>query len=163
MTDDVFLSAHCGTSRDDRCRWYDARDFLFWVDNKFGGAPLIWVSVSKHANFPSEDDCNSWYGTAIEECAPVGSPIRFPVTNIQQDIGSRSYPSRDCGGPFSASSLTDPGVEECLWSWEPPSCFAGVVVTRCNTPLQAFRGWQRENVGPAPMPYGQVLEQYAGF
>lgn len=166
LTDAVFLSSHCGTSNDEKCRWWGPTAFSFWVDDKVLGAPFVWVSLGKHANYPSEKECDD---QPAEECI-LDILQRFPVDLVQQNIGSRAYPfpwleGGDCRGPFSTSSIPDAGETECFWTWEEPSCVANPFgdPVRCNTPAQTFRGWQREDEGARPMPYGQILEQFAGF
>lgn len=165
VTAKVFLSAHCGTSNDGQCKWFDPNEFHEWVDGRTLGAPFVWVSERKHANYRNADVCHSFLG--IETCSPAGAPHRFPIKTIQQNAGSRGFPfpywtGSDCVRPLSSSSMVsnDPNIVECFWDWEPQP---GNPHIPPEPPLQRFNGWQDDTWGPAPMPYGFVLDEYAAF
>lgn len=113
------------------------------------GAPFIWVPRGKHGNYPSQSVCES--GITLEDCE-YDSPMGFPAMYVQQNIGSRQHPFRDCDYAFSGSTMTNPMAYECMWSFD-------------NTeapPLGRFNGWQVEANGPAPKPYGWLLSLF-GF
>ena len=57
MLDQVFLSAHFNTLTDDS-RWHPASDFKEWPSSTYG-APRVYVSWSKHANYVSSDGCSA--------------------------------------------------------------------------------------------------------
>lgn len=154
--DALFLSAHCATPNDENCRWYSPPDIGNWVDGRSLGAPFIWVSRSKHANYVSEDQCDNAIKVGIipvEDCE-LDTLQRFPVLYVQQNIGSRAHPFSDCGPPFSSSTMVDQSESECMWSWSP---------NLTNGPLGTFNGWQSVEVGPRSPTYGKHLAGYAGF
>jgi hypothetical protein len=153
-TEDVFLSAHCGSSiAGGNCKWWSPPDFAFWVDQRVLGAPYVWVSMGKHGNYPTEGVCEgAVFG--LEHCE-YGAAHRFPVAYVQQNIGSRAHPFRDCDVPFSASTMADHSLVECMWSYRPNSD---------EPPLGRFNGWQLVVTGGlAPTPYGEILWDKAGF
>jgi len=152
LTDAIFLSAHCPSGD---CKWYVPLSFR-WVDDEALGAPIVWVSQHKHANYPSRAKCNSGAVFGFDTCAANSFYVRFPAAYTQQNIGSWHHPNRDCAGPFSSSPLADAGAVECMWSWEPQ-------VFPALPPLQRFNGWQDNIWGEPPPPYGQILQQYVGI
>jgi hypothetical protein len=162
-TFNVFLSAHCGSPwippwEDHHCRWHAPSDFAYWVNQRVLGAPYVWASRAKHANYPTENSCDEAItvgGAELEDCE-YDTPQRFPVVYVQQNIGSRSAPFVDCAAPFSASAMPDVGSYECMWSFS----------LEGGPPLGRFNGWQSETVGGGglpPAPYGRILQDYGGF
>lgn len=147
VTQQVFLSAHCGASGDDDCRWWNPAS-LAWVDGRKYGAPVVWVSEGKHANYYSQSKCNSGGALNMDTCEFNTASHRFPVVYSQQNVGSRNTPLRDCAGPFWGSQETSSQVIECMWN---------------TTTLSRFNGWQSSMVGPPPTLYGDHLSVYAGF
>jgi hypothetical protein len=144
----VFLSAHCGTGSDDNCKWYGPSSIDEWVDGRLLGAPYVWVSRGKHANYVTEDQCDRLF----EDCE-LDTLMPFPVGNVLANIGSRLHPMRDCAPPLSNSTMVNHSLTECMWShnniWDPP--------------LGRFNGWQSAIVGDPPGPYGRWLAEIAGF
>lgn len=151
VTDVVFLSAHCAGGTSDDCNWQAVGNFA-WRDGKLLGAPVIWVSESKKANYYSEADCDAGGGPGwpinSDTCEYANRIMVFPVAYTQQNIGSRNTPLRDCEVAFSASPMTHGGALECMWS-SPPS--------------GRFNGWQSNTYGDPPMTYSNVLSVYAKF
>lgn len=150
---EVFTSAHYGDGfLFDRSHWRAPMDIQYWLDNRPLSAPYIWVARGKHGNYPSEEECV----TLLESCQ-LDSPQRFPVVYVQQNVGSREHPFRDCDYAFSGSSMTNSGIQECMWS----SHHFGAT----EPPLSAFGGWQAIPLPPfggASTPYGQILADF-GF
>ncbi|HEX6899072.1 MAG TPA: hypothetical protein VF789_05135 [Thermoanaerobaculia bacterium] len=169
-TQRVFLSAHCnatvlGFPVDPDCRWWD-RSYFQWVDGVTWGAPIVWVSVMKHANFYSQGKCSSWQELP-DGCPAVEHFYRFPVVYTQQNIGSADYPlpwrfdgtpTRDCVPPFWNSGRLQQlnphaysgSYRECWWS-----------LTSGGT-SQKFTGWLNP-FGTLATGYGLMLRHFAGF
>jgi hypothetical protein len=147
-TTDVFLSAHCaasviGVPSDPDCQWWSAADFdgfAGWVDGVQHGAPIVWVSEGKHANY-------RWLSLSN------GTYYRFPVWYSWQNIGSSLVPSARGVGPRWSSTLASPSRVEDLWAEE---CIT--VSDACH-----FNGWQPSSFGGGATPYGILLRNYAGF
>ncbi len=156
VTDAVFLSAHCGTMFDQFCVWYPPSGVHSWVDARSLGAAYIWVSRNKHANYMTEGQCDTAIvvgGIPLEDCE-FDTPMRFPVSYVQQNIGSRVAPFRNCDPPFSSSSMVSPSETECMWSYHPNAT---------TGPLGRFNGWQVPETGPRATPYGTLLASHAGL
>jgi hypothetical protein len=148
----IFLSAHCNQISGDECRWYYDLSVFEWRDGHQGGAPVVWVSRRKHANYPSEEECDSGVSVGIppfaiefEHCE-ANAIQRFPVVFGQQNVGSRLVPlPAPCGTAFSGSPMTSPSVRECIWTG------------------RRFNGWQGYISNGGAEVYGSLLEQFAGF
>ena len=140
----VFLSAHCFSRSDGRCRWFD-REELQW----FGSATVIWVAEGKNANYPSRDACESGHW-GFDTCDRNDRRFRFPVQSPRQNIGSfeRPFPHRQGrSGCIARPELVPPAYlhgTECLWIDE------------------AFGGWS-DRVGKTSTGYRRYLEDVAGF
>lgn len=134
----VFLSAHCKTPNDGDCMWWGPGHF-FWVDDISLGAPVVWVSLAKHANFPNKDVCDG----SKDSCVHSGPTHRFPVGQ-EGNIGSSHHRFVDCTTGRSSSTMKDTGETECLWGWN------------------RFNGWQANEEGIAPTGYGEILFSF-GF
>jgi len=151
VVDAIFLSAHCSGGTSDDCNWQNLANFE-WRDGKDRGAPVIWVSESKKGNYYSEGDCDAGGGPGwpinSDTCAFSNRVMVFPVVYGQQNIGSRTTPLRDCGGPFSGSPMTYTGATACMWS---------------SSSSGRFNGWQADQAGDPPMMYTDVLTTYARF
>lgn len=153
MTDGVYLSAHCGTITS-ACGWRDLSLFQ-WVDGKYRGAPEVWVSHGKHANYPTFDDCERgvWpLHDRVDFCASSPRIYRFPILvfPMEQNIGQRNAPLRDCTTPLArwqilgSTAPRDMNATECFW-----------------TDVR-FRGWQRPASGDATA-YSAILAERVGF
>lgn len=150
VTDGVFLSAHCF---DDDCRWYRDRELeqFDWLNDIERGAPVVWVSDARHANYPSYDACEHGHWR-LESCDRGSVPYRFPTTP-ERNIGSRSVPivngehEPGCvSGRFVEPRdmmIVDPDAVECFWDTSTP-----------------FGGWQ--GAPDAATAYGEYLE-YLGL
>jgi hypothetical protein len=150
VTDAIFLSAHCHGGLSDDCNWQDIANFE-WRDGKVRGAPVIWVSENKHANYYSQDDCDAgggWGPVHPDECDFTNQVKIFPVVYGQQNIGSRSTPLRDCDVAFSGSPMTDPNKTECMWR---------------RSLSGRFNGWQSDTYGDPPTLYTDILSTYVKF
>ena len=99
LTDAVFLSAHCFGRSDLDCRWYrgDDLDGFEWLDGVERGAPIVWVSDARNANYPSRGACARGH-MGFDGCAPDSQPYRFPVS-ARRNIGSRAVPVHEQGQP----------------------------------------------------------------
>lgn len=149
----VFLSAHCfGTSSRD-CRWYEgpALDQFEWSNNIERGAPIVWVSDARNANYPSLAACERGHG-GMDACDRNAEAYRFPVS-AARNIGSRGVPMHLPGqapgcvaGAFVEPAdrlIVSPTAVECFWSRSAP-----------------FGGWQGGSTGVTA--YGRYLE-YIGL
>jgi hypothetical protein len=149
-TDGVFLSAHCLGRTERDCRWYRGTDLdrFAWVDDIEHGAPVVWVSDARNANYPSATACDRGH-LGLERCDRPGIPYRFPVTR-DHNIGSRAAPIVEAGarpGCVSGSFVepldllvVSPTAVECFWDATAP-----------------FRGWQ--GGGRGETAYGVYLAQ----
>jgi hypothetical protein len=152
VSDKVFLSAHCETPSGNECTWYTNLSIFEWRDGMTRGAPVVWVSEKKHANYPSQNACNSGVTVGfveLEHCEFNTIDQVFPVVYTQQNIGSRTTPLRDCAPAFWGSAETSAGWEECLW--QAPQYF------------ERFNGWQRPPDHDGSTPYVHWLVDYAKF
>jgi hypothetical protein len=156
VADSIFLSAHCEQSTGNECQWYANPSVFEWRNDKPQGAPVVWVSEKKHANYPSQATCNSGvtFGicplcTEFEHCEFNTIGQVFPVVYTQQNIGSRTTPLRDCAPAFWGSAETGGGWEECMW--------------QAPLGLNRFNGWQYPMVNNGSAPYVHWLVFYAMF
>jgi len=158
VTDKIFLSAHCEDITGDQCQWYPGPDHpdlsaFDWRDGNELGAPVVWVSEKKHANYPSQEECNTGVTAGpfgeLEHCEFNTIDQIFPVVYTQQNIGSRTTPLRDCAPAFWGSAMTSGGAQECLW--QAPLGF------------EFFNGWQRPVLNESTKPYVHWLVEYAKF
>lgn len=147
VTQTSFLSAHCLTSADGDCRWWDRASFQ-WVDAKRYGAPVVWVAERKHANYYSLGQCQTGGFAGFDTCEFNSAGHRFPIVYTQQNIGSRATPLRDCAPPFWSSQLTNPQAIECMWN---------------TTQRSRFDGWQGFSSGAPAQLYGNLLSTFAAF
>lgn len=140
VTEGIFLSAHCFGTTDDDCRWYrdEELDRFEWVNDIERGAPVVWVSDARNANYPSYIACERGY-RRIDGCDPGSVPYRFPVMP-ERNIGSRAVPITDGDHPPGCVSgrfvepadqlIVAPDAVECFW-----------------TVSAAFGGWQGTDEG----------------
>lgn len=143
----VFLSAHCFGRSNGDCRWYRGDELarFTWAD----GAPVVWVSEGRHANYPSRAACDRGH-RAIDTCDRNARRNRFRVRE-GHDIGSEARPGIESGGRRGCVVGADVGSDaevardavECLWSDQP------------------FRGWQR--AGDGATPYLRYLKEVAAY
>lgn len=150
LVDSAFLSAHCFASwpYDTKCKFYDHSE-LFWAQHD-RGAPVIFVSLWKHANYKSRASCDGGAAGA-DTCDSNSFGMYFPIVTERQNIGSREVPffgQTTC--PSSqyvgwGSTLTDPSVQECGY-------FQTV----------NFTGWQSSGTGSAGS-YNWLLGVKLGF
>ncbi|HKW08796.1 MAG TPA: hypothetical protein VJO33_00365 [Gemmatimonadaceae bacterium] len=150
----VFTSAHCGTdflgvATDPNCQWWDPGQFAH-VDDPTYGAPVIWVSYGKHANYRSAQACNTSNNVVVVDLCLFGyADRRFPVLYSWQNIGSAKKPQAGLYlPPRWGSAYATPGTAESFWdafSW--------------------FNGWNPRTVPnvEGSTPYGQILAGYAHF
>ena len=148
-TDAIFLSAHCFGRSDGDCRWYrdDDLDAFEWVNDIERGAPVVWVSEARNANYPSYAACERGHWR-IDRCDRASVPFLFPVA-VERNIGSREVPLvNDQNEPGCVSGrfvepvdrmIVAPDAVECFWSTE-----------------GTFGGWQGAEGGATP--YGRYLE-----
>lgn len=152
-TDAIFLSAHCFGSSDDDCRWYRDEDLaqFEWVNDIARGAPVVWVSDARNANYPTYAACERGHWR-IDSCDQESVPFLFPV-DTARNIGSRVVPL--VTGEHPPGCVSGQFVEpvdrlivahdalECLWS-----------------AVDAFGGWQGVKGGATA--YGVYLD-YLGM
>lgn len=139
-TESVFLSAHCfGRSARD-CRWYDGtalRDFD-WLDGVERGAPVVWVSDGRNANYPSRAACERGHG-GMDACGSDPEVYRFPVMRAR-NIGSRAVPIRQPGQvPGCVTGAVVEPVDRLIVSHQAVECFW--------TGSAPFGGWQGGGAG----------------
>ncbi|HEX6307422.1 MAG TPA: hypothetical protein VFZ69_04485 [Longimicrobiales bacterium] len=148
-TEAVFLSAHCFGRMPWNCRWYreDDLDAFAWLGGVERGAPVVWVSDARNANYPSAGACERGH-LGFDRCDRSALEYRFPITS-SRDIGSRAAPLEQPGQP--PGCVTGEYVEPIDWLLASPSaleCFWD--------PAARFRGWQ--GAGPGATAYGAYLE-----
>lgn len=148
-TDAIFLSAHCFGTSDGKCRWYrdDDLEQFEWVSDIDRGAPVVWVSDARNANYPSYAACERGHWR-IDSCDSASVPYAFPVT-AERNIGSRAVPLVNGEHPPGCVSgefvepldrmIVAPDAVECFWSAEAP-----------------FGGWQGVDGGETA--YGEYLD-----
>jgi hypothetical protein len=149
FTDAVFLSAHCFGRMPWDCRWYgaDELDRFEWVDDVERGAPVVWVSDARNANYPSYAECENGH-LGIDSCERAGPAYRFPVV-APRNVGSRAVPFAEPGQPPGCVTgafvepldrlLVAPAARECFWD-----------------AAARFRGWQ--DYGGGSTAYGAYLD-----
>ena len=152
----VFLSAHCGTANGVDCQWWDAGYWERegrWVDGVRYGAPVVWVSRAKHANYYSKGKCfTGSYG--VDDCTDNPRTARYPIQYAWQNVGSYQAPYVFDAAPadyavngipaHSGSSMTIAGAREHFW----------------KTANADFRGWR---MAGGSTPYGKTLRDIAHF
>lgn len=153
FTDAIFLSAHCfGRSRGD-CRWYRDHELaqFEWVDDIERGAPVVWVSDARNANYPTYAACARGHWR-IDTCDRHSVPYRFPVVP-ERNIGSRAVPIRDGSHPPGCVSgrFVEP-VDRMIVAADSVECFW--------TETAPFGGWQGADRGATA--YGEYL-RYLGL
>jgi hypothetical protein len=148
----VFLSAHCGAvdpvlgvfDTDPDCQWWGPENFA-WVNGVYQGAPVVWVSNGKHANYISFARCQA--GTLFLDRCDEGTRVyrRFPI-------------SRD----FHVLPLARPN-----WNLIPPRRASYPVVDpskledfALGATETTFNGWQSVSVGGGSTPYGDILRLF---
>lgn len=147
----IFLSAHCFGSGDD-CRWYEGAEMerFHWVDGSVRGAPIVWVSEGRQANYPSRSACDGGH-SSIDTCDRNDVEYRYPIRDQRQNIGSRAVPIDSDGcvtarALGSSSSMPAPDAEECFWTAD-----------------ALFGGWQRAGSSEGVTPYERYLVEIARF
>jgi hypothetical protein len=148
ITDAIFLSAHCFGRSERDCRWYRDHqlDQFEWANDIERGAPVVWVSDARNANYPSYYACERGHWL-LDRCDRGSVPYRFPITP-ERNIGSRAVPfaprSHQPGcvsGRFVEPwdpMIVAPDAVECFW-----------------TESGSFGGWQGVDTGG--MAYGKYL------
>lgn len=149
VTEGIFLSAHCFGSAKDDCRWYRDRDLdrFEWVDDLERGAPVVWVSDARNANYPSHAACERGHWR-IDSCDAASVPYRFPVTP-ERNIGSRAVPIVDGDhAPGCVSGRFVEPADRMIVAGDALECFWNAA--------SAFGGWQ--GAGPGATAYGRYLD-----
>lgn len=153
VTDGIFLSAHCFGANDDDCRWYREDDLgLFeWVNGIERGAPVVWVSDARNANYPTYKACERGHWR-IDRCDPASVPYRFPV-EADRNVGSRAVPITDGDHPPGCVSgrFVEP-ADRMIVARDAVECFW--------TASAAFGGWQ--GAGAGSTAYSEYLD-YLGL
>ncbi|MEO7361323.1 MAG: hypothetical protein ABI120_13410 [Gemmatimonadaceae bacterium] len=139
----AFLSAHCGSplpylnigSADPNCRYWgrDKWDASgAYVDGRAGGAPIVWVSKEKHANYYSLSHCNnSWSGLVnLDVCHASFEVRRFPIQHRWQNTDFPEATSWTCVPPRWGSTIPASTALESLYG-------SG----QCNFGSSLFYGW----------------------
>lgn len=142
VTDAVFLSAHCFGRSQMSCRWYRDADLaeFDWVD-AVRGAPVVWVSDARNANYPSRRTCDEGHLT-IDRCAADSEPYRFPIAAMR-NIGSRAVPMvRENVPPGCVSGLSVEPLDRLAVAHDAVECFWD--------DRARFRGWQGSGDGATP-------------
>jgi hypothetical protein len=105
-----------------------------------GTYPRVWVSMGKHANYATREECNAGGPLGTDTCTGNNAAARLEWSNWW-NLGASAHPLRDC------VASRNPGYEyytsgrlECFWSGS------------------RFRGWIPEYVGGLDSdPYGPRL------
>jgi hypothetical protein len=166
----AYLSAHCGAEfmlwgahtgyeTDPDCQYLDR----WWWENALGGgayvdmfrgAPRVWVSSGKHANYHSRGHCESGLaGTfGVDHCYTYQQLRRFPVVYRWQNV---DFPESGAFGhvyPRWGSAIPDPNA------WET------FTETLCDqVACYKFNGWVRPSAGGGSTPYWQAFRFYLGM
>jgi hypothetical protein len=102
--------------------------------DKPGAYPRAYVSVGKHANYFTQNECNSGAWFSADTCEGVNTYARLEWSAFF-NIGSRGHPRLDC---VAARSTAHPyygsGRQECYWT----------ILTGSGG---GFRGWYPASVG----------------
>lgn len=154
----VFLSAHCFD--DPACRWRTGDDLAAfrWIGGSEGGAPIVFVAEGSHAAYPGRTACDRGHGF-FDTCDRNRTRFRFPVA-ASRNVGSRAVPAGGPDGclgppasivprgaaPTARDAHDGAGPVECIWA-----------------PDRPFRGWQRDDQGTPPTPYGVYLRRVLGW
>lgn len=150
ITDAIFLSAHCYGKSEEDCRWYrgEELDVFEWVGGIERGAPMVWVSDGRNANYPSRARCDQGH-FGLDGCDRDPMRFRFPIA-AERNIGSRAVPILD--GDHAAGCVSGRFIEpddrmvvshdalECFWDASSP-----------------FGGWQGGDAGETA--YGRYLDE----
>lgn len=138
----AFYSAHWNTGAD-ASKWR-ADEALQFPDH-YGWFPRSWVAYGKHANYPTETDCNA--GAFGQDDCPIGSTDERLEHVPWRNLGSSAFPlvgdSYSC--VESQERFAGNGRVECYWK-------SGIY----------FEGWQEAENGYEAGPYIDAL-QFAGF
>ncbi len=161
----AFLSAHCGTtvagiSLDGHCRWYshdawdgiDTSKLIYESGRYFDvprGAPEVYVSLGKHANYVTASQCNTSDAGRInwDNCTDSWQPRRFPIVYRWQNI---DFPE---SGVFSPEGVLR------RWPGSTFRGFRGQYATELFRPGARFNGWVNL-YGDEPAAYGDHMLKY---
>ncbi|HWL39899.1 MAG TPA: hypothetical protein VNO75_06640 [Gemmatimonadaceae bacterium] len=149
------LSAHWGASGDNTAG-YAAQNLEDAIGSPGFGAPRIWVSKGKHANYRSQIVCNSSGFWNTDDCGqPNGlftEVFADTDTTALRNLGNRSFPFR--GGLHnpvpdrgSLGATPTPPNGHVEWFWENPTTLG-------------FCGWSYYQSGPCSTRYSKSLEAY---
>jgi hypothetical protein len=144
----AFLSSHCGAQFltfdfDPNCQWWTPPDFSEWVSS-YAGAPVVWVAIGKHANYPTWNLCQGAQ-LGYESCRGNDLRVRFPIT-----------PGFNLGHQGAALPMPVPGRRG--------SVYTNTGRTEHLTLAGgSFRGWQSDIWGDAPASYGTILQNFGWF
>jgi len=141
----AFLSAHCGDVNGVDCQWWGASYWDSdgrWVNSHLG-APVVWVSEDKHANYYSLGKCRTG-SIGVDYCNANDTFTRFPVT-AGFNIGDIKHPLIGFVGGRRGSPYPSAGATESMWDEQRP-----------------FYGWQATMIGGATS-YGEILFTFGFF
>jgi hypothetical protein len=148
FTDAIFLSAHCFGRSDGDCRWYRDHELerFQWVDDIERGAPIVWVSDARNANYPTYAACERGHWR-FDSCDRHSVPYRFPVMP-ERNIGSRMVPLREGSHPPGCVSgeFVEP-LDQMIAAADEVECFW--------IETAPFGGWQGAAAGATA--YGEYL------
>ncbi|MGQ0814499.1 MAG: hypothetical protein ACT4O1_08530 [Gemmatimonadota bacterium] len=102
------------------------------------GYPRIHVAEGKHANYPTEQFCDSGAHLGYDFCNPPFSYERYRYS-IFRHLGSRITPFKNCVQSAESAELAAAGWYECFWTAE------------------TFKGWSGINEDPAAGGYKHHL------
>ena len=125
---------------------------LSYYNGKPGGAPIIWVSIDKHANYANERDCNNgggFAGIGKDDCQMNDSFMFMALSDGmvgQRNLGSSTTKFISCleSNNPATHQISPPGPpwhQECFWD-----------------PNYTFSGWSGAN--PSSTPYGNRLVRW---
>jgi len=96
---------------------------------KFGGYPRVWVAEGKHANYFTQDDCNSGGTLSSDDCNADTDSTRFAFADYW-NIGSEAHPL------INGVTSRDPTYE-----------YYGGGRVECYWTERSFRGWVPDSIG----------------
>jgi hypothetical protein len=92
-----------------------------YYGGKLGGAPIVWVAIDKHANYPSEVACNSgggWNGFGNDNCMGNNSFTFMSLSDGvvgPRNLGSAAAQRMNCVASNNPAEQVN-NHPECFWN-----------------------------------------------